>query len=194
MFADDLGRKLAQKLFETLSAVMPPRSHLIVEDFFPYFHSEAEAVSTLTSLFPSVILTFPQRAAFALFDKDGNGDISKKEMREAVQRIYRERKSLVASLKDVTSAVAKLDAVLLGVTTLIVLFICLLIFNRQNTLASLVPLASIVLGFSFIFGHSAQLLFESMIFTFSTHTFDIGDLVMIDDMASHFGAVMSGPS
>jgi hypothetical protein len=39
------ARKLAQKLFEALSDVMPPRSHLIVDDFFPYFHSEAEAVS-----------------------------------------------------------------------------------------------------------------------------------------------------
>jgi Ca2+-binding EF-hand superfamily protein len=36
---------------------------------------------------------------FALFDKDSNGDISKREMREAVQRIYRERKALVSSLK-----------------------------------------------------------------------------------------------
>jgi hypothetical protein len=40
-----------------------------------------------------------QHAAFALFDKDGNGDISKKEMRDAVQRIYRERKALIAGLK-----------------------------------------------------------------------------------------------
>jgi len=40
-----------------------------------------------------------QHAAFALFDKDGNGDITKREMRESVQRIYRERKALNASLK-----------------------------------------------------------------------------------------------
>jgi small-conductance mechanosensitive channel len=123
-----------------------------------------------------------QRAAFALFDKDGNADISKKEMREAVQRIYRERKSLVASLKDVSSAVAKLDAVLLCIVLLLLMFICLLILNPQDTITSLVPLATIVLGFSFIFGHSCQLLFESMLFLFSTHTFDIGDLVQIDDM------------
>ena len=132
-----------------------------------------------------------------MFDKDSNGDISKREMRESVQRIYQERKALVSSLKDVGSIVAKLDVVLLSVALVIIIFITLLIFNRSNTLASLVPLATIILGFSFIFGHSAQTLFESvccvglktseinplfqLIFIFSTHIFDVGDLVMIDD-------------
>ncbi|KAA1470313.1 hypothetical protein DENSPDRAFT_836085 [Dentipellis sp. KUC8613] len=158
------ARRLARKLFSVLSDVYPPRSHLVVEDFYPYFKSTTEA-----------------HAAFALFDKDGNGDISKKEMREAVQRIYRERKSLIASLKDVSSVVAKLDAVLLATALVIIIFVCMLIFNRTNTIASLVPLATIILGFSFIFGHSAQTLFESLIFIFATHVFDVGDLVMIDD-------------
>lgn len=83
-------------------------------------------------------------------------------MREAVQRIYKERKALVSSVKDTSSALAKLDAVLLGVGLTIVVFICLLIFNRADTLSSLVPFATIVLGFSFVFGHSAQVLFESV--------------------------------
>ena len=83
-------------------------------------------------------------------------------MREAVQRIYKERKALVNSVKDTSSALAKLDAVLLGVALIIIVFISLLIFNPADTLASLVPLATIILGFSFIFGHSAQVLFESV--------------------------------
>ncbi|KAF5351557.1 hypothetical protein D9758_007169 [Tetrapyrgos nigripes] len=184
------ARRLARKLFHALSNVYPPREHLIVEgdiyalspsicsylprvDFYPYFRSTSEA-----------------HEAFRVFDKDGNGDITKKEMREAVQRIYRERRSLVASLKDAGSAVSKLDAVLVGVALVILVFVCLLIFNRNNTLESLVPLATIVLGFSFIFGNAAQTLFESLIFIFSTHVFDVGDLVMIDDqplMVKEFG-------
>jgi len=67
------------------------------------------------------------------------------------------------------------------VALIFIIFVFLLIFNRQNKLASLVPLATIILGFSFVFGHSAQTLFESLIFIFSTHVFDVGDLVMIDD-------------
>ncbi|EKM50351.1 uncharacterized protein PHACADRAFT_152233 [Phanerochaete carnosa HHB-10118-sp] len=156
--------KLAKKLFAQLSSVDPQRQELKLEDFIPYFKSETDA-----------------RAAFAIFDKDGNGDITKREMREAVRRIYRERKALTASLKDVGNAVAKLDAVLIVCALLVQIFICLLIFNKKDTIASLVPLATIILGFSFIFGHSAQTLFESLIFIFSTHVFDVGDLVMIDD-------------
>ncbi|CAE6480680.1 hypothetical protein ACGC1H_003511 [Rhizoctonia solani] len=160
------ARRLARDLFENLRNVDPERRELTVEDFYPFFKTEEDAHN-----------------AFSLFDKDGNGDISKKEMREAVQRIYRERKALTASLKDMSAVVAKLDGVLLALALILILFICLLIFNRSNTLASLVPMATIILGFSFIFGNSAKTLFESLIFIFSTHVYDVGDLVMIDDQA-----------
>lgn len=48
------------------------------------------------------------------------------------------------------SAVAKLDGVLLGVALIALSFICLLIFNHHNTIETLVPLATIVLGFRYV--------------------------------------------
>ena len=92
---------MARRLFEGLSAA---KDVLTPDDFIPYFNSRADA-----------------EVAFALFDKDGNGDISKKEMRSAVQRIYRERKALKASLDDMGSAVQKLDGVMLGVCLIIII-------------------------------------------------------------------------
>ena len=154
------ARKLAKLLFTNLS---DHKSTLVAEDFVPYFKSEEEA-----------------REAFNLFDADRNGDISKEEMREAVQRIYRERRSLSTSLKDMSSAISKLDGVLMFIGLIIVIFIWLLIFNGNSTVSNIVPLSTFVVGFSFIFGNSAKNIFESMIFIFATHPYDVGDLVCID--------------
>lgn len=95
------AKKTARRLFEGLGGT---RDYLMPEDFRPYFATRADA-----------------EVAFGLFDKDGNGDISKKEMRSAVQRIYRERKALKASLSDMGAAVRKLDGVMLAVCLIIML-------------------------------------------------------------------------
>lgn len=155
------ARRLAKKLFNNLGR---SRKTLVAEDFIPYFKSEEEA-----------------REAFAVFDKDKNGDIEKSEMREAVQRIYRERRALATSLKDMNSALQKLDMVLLFLGLIIVIFIWLLIFSPDEAVANLVPMSTLIVGFSFVFGNSAKNIFESMIFIFATHPYDVGDLVCIDD-------------
>ncbi|KAI8458829.1 hypothetical protein BY996DRAFT_6410621 [Phakopsora pachyrhizi] len=156
------AKKLARKLFEGLDE---DRGGVLTRnEFEPFFKNAADAAE-----------------AFKLFDKDGNGDIDRKEMRSAVSRIYRERRALATSLKDMSSAVAKLDAVLLAMALLVSLFIWLFIFNPKGTTDQLVPIATVVLGFSFIFGNAAKNLFESMLFIFSIHPYDVGDLVFIDD-------------
>lgn len=74
------AKKLARKLFEGLDE---DRGGVLTRnEFEPYFKNASDAVE-----------------AFKLFDKDGNGDIDRKEMRNAVSRIYRERKALSTSLK-----------------------------------------------------------------------------------------------
>ncbi|UZJ55845.1 hypothetical protein CBS101457_005165 [Exobasidium rhododendri] len=155
------ARKLAKKLFTALGH---NRETLVAEDFYPFFATPEEA-----------------QAAFKHFDADNNGDISKTEMRDAVQRIYREKRALATSIKDMSSAVSKLDGVLLGIALVVIVFIWLLIFNGDNTVANIAPLSTFVVGFSFIFGNSAKTLFESMVFIFATHPYDVGDLVCVDD-------------
>lgn len=155
------ARRLAKKLF---TAVGHHRSSLVAEDFEPFFDTSEDA-----------------RQAFKHFDFDGNGDITRQEFRDGVQRIFRERRALTTSLKDASSAIRKLDGVLLGIALIIMIFIWLLIFNGDNTVANIAPLSTFVVGFSFIFGNSAKTLFESMVFIFATHPYDVGDLVCVDD-------------
>jgi hypothetical protein len=74
------AKKLARKLFEGLDE--DKGGVLTRDEFEPYFKNPADAAE-----------------AFKVFDKDGNGDIDRKEMRNAVSRIYRERRALATSLK-----------------------------------------------------------------------------------------------
>ncbi|EHS63597.1 uncharacterized protein PGTG_20691 [Puccinia graminis f. sp. tritici CRL 75-36-700-3] len=155
------AKKLAKKLFEGLDK---DRGGFITPDEFePYFKKSSDAA-----------------IAFKLFDQDGNGDIDRKEMRNAVVRIYKERRALSKGLKDMSSAVSKLDAVMISAACLLTIFIWFFIFNPKGTSLQLVPMATMVLGFSFIFGNTAKNLFESMLFIFSIHPYDVGDLVAID--------------
>ena len=68
------------------------RSYLVTSDFYPAFPTQKEA-----------------EAAFAVFDKDGNGDISRPEIRHTILAAYKERRFLARSLQDVSEAVSTLD-------------------------------------------------------------------------------------
>ncbi|KAL1920057.1 uncharacterized protein VTP21DRAFT_1203 [Calcarisporiella thermophila] len=154
--------KLARKLFEGLQA---NRNHLSVEDFLPYFdfeRSEAEK-------------------AFAIFDKDGNGDVSKSEMKDNVLFIYQEHRDLVASMRDLGNAVGKLDTIFMIIAFIFVLLIFIAIFDK-DILSSLLPFSSAIVALSFVFGGSARDLFQSIIFLFVTHPYDVGDRCYIGDV------------
>lgn len=154
------AKKLARKLFHGLQN---DRTHLIPEDFEPYFPNAHQATE-----------------AFTLFDKDGNQDISPQEMREAIVRIYKERKALNQSLRDLGNVTGKLDKIFFVLALIVILFIFLGIFE-SNVVASLVPISTFLVAFSFIFGTSLKNLFESILFIFFQHVMDSGDLVCFED-------------
>ena len=127
-------------------------------------------------------------AAFSMFDKDLNGDISMEELESVCVEIGRERKSITASLKDLDSVVSKLDGILLFIVVCvtILIFITLISASAAGVLTSA---GSTVLALSWLFSATAQEFLQSIIFVFVKHPFDVGDRVTI---YGNTGAAMKG--
>ncbi|KAG0336381.1 hypothetical protein BG004_008080 [Podila humilis] len=153
------AKRLAKTLFKNLRN---SGDELFVEDFFPYFDTEDDA-----------------RTAFAIFDKDGNGDISKSEMKEKIFYVYKERKDLHTSLRDLSQAVGKLNVIFLTIVGVVWLVIVLSIFGK-DVVKNMLSIGSFLVALSFVFGNSLKVLFENIVFLFITHPYDSGDLVCID--------------
>ena len=117
-------------------------------------------------------------AAFAMFDKDLNGDISMEELEAVCVEIGRERKSITASLKDLDSVVAKLDTVFVFIVTVIVILVFLSLISA-STAGVLTSAGSTLLALSWLFSATAQEFLQSVIFVFVKHPFDVGDRVSI---------------
>jgi small-conductance mechanosensitive channel len=117
-------------------------------------------------------------AAFSMFDKDMNGDISMEELEAVCVEIGRERKSITASLKDLDSVVSKLDDVFMFIVLVItiIVFISLISTSAAGVLTST---GSTLLALSWLFSATAQEFLQSCIFVFVKHPYDVGDRVQI---------------
>lgn len=117
-------------------------------------------------------------AAFAMFDKDMNGDISMEELEAVCVEIGRERKSITASLKDLDSVVSKLDDVLVFIVVVITLLVFLSLISTSAA-GVLTSAGSTILALSWLFSATAQEFLQSVVFVFVKHPFDVGDRVSI---------------
>ncbi|KAI5857715.1 Mechanosensitive ion channel-domain-containing protein [Tricharina praecox] len=117
-------------------------------------------------------------AAFSMFDRDLNGDISCEEMELACVEIGRERKAIAASLKDLDSVVGKFDDCLTFIVAIIVILVFLSLISK-STAGVLTSASSSILALSWLFSGTAQEFLASLIFVFVKHPFDVGDRVDI---------------
>ncbi|KAJ5592009.1 uncharacterized protein N7459_002378 [Penicillium hispanicum] len=117
-------------------------------------------------------------AAFTMFDRDMNGDISMEELEAVCVDIGRERKSITASLKDLDSVVSKLDDVFMFfvIVVVVIVFLSLISTSAAGVLTSA---GSSILALSWLFSATAQEFLQSVIFVFVKHPFDVGDRVTI---------------
>ncbi|CAO3643705.1 unnamed protein product [Mucor hiemalis] len=155
------AKSLAKKIYHNLIGPDSNREYVVESDLYPFFNTVKEA-----------------QDAFGLFDLDGNGDISKRELRSGCIRIYRERKNLARSMRDLSQATGKLDIILMIVFIIVWVIIVCSAFG-VNVGTDLMPLWSAFVAASFVFGTSAKDAFEAIIFVFVTHPFDSGDRVFI---------------
>lgn len=153
------GQVLARRLYRTF--VRPGFETVFSGDLKSAFDNNEEA-----------------EAAFTMFDKDMNGDISMEELEAVCVEIGRERKSITASLKDLDSVVSKLDAVLFFIVCVVTLLVFLSLISA-STAGVLTSAGSTILALSWLFSATAQEFLQSVIFVFVKHPFDVGDRVTI---------------
>ncbi|KAJ9128930.1 hypothetical protein P3X46_034320 [Hevea brasiliensis] len=89
------------------------------------------------------------------------------------------RRALALTLNDTKTAVNKLHQVVNVVVGVIILVIWLLILGIATS-KFVMFMGSQIVVVSFIFGNTARTLFESIIFLFFVHPFDVGDLCEVD--------------
>lgn len=163
------GQVLARRLFRTFTK--EEADTVLADDLRPAFDNDDEA-----------------DAAFTMFDRDLNGDISMEELESVCVEIGRERKAITASLKDLDSVVSKLDDVLFFIVAVItvLVFVSLISTSASGVITSA---GSAVLALSWLFSATAQEFLQSVIFVFVKHPFDVGDRVTV---YGNTGSMMRG--
>jgi small-conductance mechanosensitive channel len=120
--------------------------------------------SDLTPAFPDAESA---QAAFKVFDKDNNGDLSRTEIKSLFVNTYKERRFLAKSMRDVGEALRTLDHCLLALAMIILFFISLSVFG-VSVGSSLTSIYSIAIAASFIFQSTASRAFDAIMFLFVT--------------------------
>ncbi|TEB38382.1 hypothetical protein FA13DRAFT_1726059 [Coprinellus micaceus] len=154
------SRLLARRIF--YSFARNRAEYMLVEDIQKYFPTPDEA-----------------DRVFSLFDKDSNGDASREEVEMALMEFHREQLSIENSMRDLDSAVGRLDNILMSVYVVVALLIFAVALEAQ--LATIITGAgTLILGLSWLIGGSLQEVLTSIIFLFIKHPFDVGDRVVVN--------------
>lgn len=161
------AKMLAKNLYYHLGGTDRKEDELTVENFREFFQTDQEA-----------------QDAFDLFDKDGNGDLSKAEIKSFILEVYYDQKTLRKSMKDSNIALRKLDYLFKFISVIFITVAVLTIFDLNQYLSTVyVAFSSIWVGAMFAVSGTITSLVQSLIFLFITHPFDVGDRIEIDGQA-----------
>ncbi|GAB2267811.1 hypothetical protein Dimus_002787 [Dionaea muscipula] len=154
------AKAAARKIFRNVAA--PRARHIYLEDLMRFMQEDV-AQKTL-SLFEGATET---------------EKISKSSLKNWVVNAFRERRALALTLNDTKTAVNKLHQMVNILVSIIIFVIWLIILNIATSEYLLFASSQIVLV-AFVFGNTCKNIFESIIFLFIIHPFDVGDRCEIE--------------
>ncbi len=159
-FTKGEANKTAKLLFKYLTDGKS-RDYLLKDDFKPLFRGERYLI------------------AFRLFDPEDTGRVSGHRFRETIVDLYRERCDLFQSIEDHGKIVSKLDTIFMAIILVFLAAISMTFFN-VSVYAFITSFGAMTLTFTFVFGGCAKLLFDDLVYIFITHSYDVGDSLLLD--------------
>ncbi|KAK9666748.1 hypothetical protein RND81_14G208200 [Saponaria officinalis] len=154
------AKAAAKKMFRNVAR---PRCKYIYMTDLMRFMREDEALKTM-SLFEGAAET--ER-------------ITKSALKNWVVNAFRERRAIALTLSDTKTAVNKLHKIVDVLVCAIIILISTILLDII-TYKNLIFLSSQVVLVAFVFGNTCKNVFESIIFLFVIHPFDVGDRCEID--------------
>ncbi|KAK8541860.1 hypothetical protein V6N13_137554 [Hibiscus sabdariffa] len=154
------ARTCAQRIFKNVAK--PGAKYIEEEDLLKFLSNEE--VHTIFPLLEGALET---------------GKISKSSFRNWVVHAYVERKALAHSLNDTKTAVQQLHRLASAVVIVIIIVVSLLVMGVA-TIKVVFVVTSQLLIVGFMFQNTCKTIFESIIFVFVMHPFDVGDRCVID--------------
>ncbi|KAL0008297.1 hypothetical protein SO802_009799 [Lithocarpus litseifolius] len=154
------ARNCAQRIFKNVAK--SDAKYIDEEDLLKFLKSEE--VHTIFPLFEGALET---------------GRITKSSFRNWVVHAYVERKALAHSLNDTKTAVQQLHKLASAIVTVIITVVSLLVMGLATTKVIFVVTSQLLLV-GFMFQNMCKTMFESIIFVFVMHPFDVGDRCVVD--------------
>lgn len=161
-------RALASRLSKLLFAVLRPSSR-------------SEDINLTLDDFPAV-LSEDAALIFNLLDKDGNGDLTRKELKDSMFECFCQRRGLAKSLIESETILHQFHSLLGFFAGLIIFTVVLPFFNIP--MQSVLSLGGLFFTFGFAFNDSITKLFQSIMFVFVNHPYDVGDRVTISGVGT----------
>ncbi|KAK1261333.1 Mechanosensitive ion channel protein 10 [Acorus gramineus] len=154
------ARNTADRIFKNVAK----KGHKYIEEDDLLKFLKIEEVHTILPLFAGAAETrMIKRSAF----------------RDWVVRAYRERKSLAHALNDTKTAVQQLHKLASAIVVVIIIVETIMVMGLATSKVLLVVSSQLLL-IGFVFQNTCKVIFESIVFVFVMHPFDVGDRCVID--------------